>query len=80
MFSSTLKIEAICSSEESSASQTTRRHIPEDDTLNIFNGSQALTSEQTVKQIGLWRISTFLQRFLFIAPEVLLFHTFAADC
>jgi hypothetical protein len=34
MFSSTLKMEAICSSETSVASQqTTRRHIPEDDTL-----------------------------------------------
>jgi hypothetical protein len=33
-FSSTLKMEAICSSETSVASQqTTRRHMPEDDTL-----------------------------------------------
>jgi hypothetical protein len=35
-FSSTLKIEALCSSETSVATQrTTRRHIPEDDTLRI---------------------------------------------
>jgi hypothetical protein len=35
MFSSTLKMEAICSSETSvSSQQTTRRHIPEDDTLH----------------------------------------------
>jgi hypothetical protein len=34
-FSSTLKMEAICSSETSVESQqTTRRHIPEDDTLH----------------------------------------------
>jgi hypothetical protein len=34
-FSSTLKMEAICSSETSVASQqTTRRHIPEDYTLH----------------------------------------------
>jgi hypothetical protein len=34
-FSSTLKMEALCSSETSVATQvTTRRHIPEDDTLN----------------------------------------------
>jgi hypothetical protein len=33
-FSSTLKMEALCSSETSVATQrTTRRHIPEDDTL-----------------------------------------------
>jgi hypothetical protein len=37
MFSSTLKMEAICSSETSVASQqTTRRHIPEDDTLQCI--------------------------------------------
>jgi hypothetical protein len=36
-FSSTLKMEAICSSETSVASQqTTWRHIPEDDTLHIM--------------------------------------------
>jgi hypothetical protein len=35
IFSSTLKMEAICFSETSAASQqTTRRHIPEDDTLH----------------------------------------------
>jgi hypothetical protein len=35
MLSSTLKMETICSSETSVASQqTTRRHIPEDDTLH----------------------------------------------
>jgi hypothetical protein len=35
IISSTLKMEAICSSETSVASQqTTRRHIPEDDTLH----------------------------------------------
>jgi hypothetical protein len=35
-YSSTLKIEAIRSSETSGATQrTTRRHIPEDDTLQI---------------------------------------------
>jgi hypothetical protein len=35
IISSTLKIEAICSSETSVATQqTTRRHIPEDDTLH----------------------------------------------
>jgi hypothetical protein len=34
-FSSTLKMEAICSSETSVATQrTTRPHIPEDDTLH----------------------------------------------
>jgi hypothetical protein len=34
-FSSTLKMEALCSSETSVATQqTTRRHIPEDDTLH----------------------------------------------
>jgi hypothetical protein len=34
-YSSTLKMEAICSSETSGATErTTRRHIPEDDTLN----------------------------------------------
>jgi hypothetical protein len=34
-FSSTLKMEALCSSETSGATQrTTRRHIPEDDTLH----------------------------------------------
>jgi hypothetical protein len=31
--SSTLKMEAICSSETVETQQTTRRHIPEDDTL-----------------------------------------------
>jgi hypothetical protein len=37
-FSSTLKTEAICSSETSVESQrTTRRHSPEDDTLQIFD-------------------------------------------
>jgi hypothetical protein len=35
LFSSTLKMEAICSSETPVATQhTTRRHIPEDDTLH----------------------------------------------
>jgi hypothetical protein len=35
IISSTLKMEAICSSETSVATQqTTRRHIPEDDTLH----------------------------------------------
>jgi hypothetical protein len=34
IISSTLKIEAICSSETSVATQHTRRHIPEDDTLH----------------------------------------------
>jgi hypothetical protein len=34
-FASTLKMEALCSSETSVATQrTTRRHIPEDDTLH----------------------------------------------
>jgi hypothetical protein len=34
-FSSTLKMEALCSSETPIATQrTTRRHIPEDDTLH----------------------------------------------
>jgi hypothetical protein len=37
-FFSTLKMEAICSSETSVASQqTTRHHIPEDDTLHYFH-------------------------------------------
>jgi hypothetical protein len=37
IFSSTLKIEAICSSEISVATQqTTRRHIPEDETLQAY--------------------------------------------
>jgi hypothetical protein len=41
IFSSTLKMEAICSSETSVASQqTTRRHIPEDDTLHILSSLQ----------------------------------------
>jgi hypothetical protein len=36
MFSSTLKMEAICSSETSVASeQTSRRHVSEDDTLQV---------------------------------------------
>jgi hypothetical protein len=39
IISSTLKMEAICSSETSVATQqTTRRHIPEDDTLNFLRG------------------------------------------
>jgi hypothetical protein len=38
MFSSNLKMEAICSSETSDASQQTiRRHIPEDDTLHNYS-------------------------------------------
>jgi hypothetical protein len=37
LISSTLKMEAICSSEMSvEARRTTRRHIPEDDTLQFF--------------------------------------------
>jgi hypothetical protein len=37
-YSSTLKMEAICSSEMSGATQwTTRRHIPEDDTLHYHD-------------------------------------------
>jgi hypothetical protein len=37
IISSTLKMEAICSSERSVETQrTTRRHIPEDDTLHIL--------------------------------------------
>jgi hypothetical protein len=38
--SSTLKMEAICSSETSVETQrTTRRHTPEDDTLHVANTS-----------------------------------------
>jgi hypothetical protein len=38
LISSTLKMEAICSSETSVETQRiTRRHIPEDDTLHNFN-------------------------------------------
>jgi hypothetical protein len=37
-FSSTLKMEALCSSETSVATQrTTRRHIPEDNTLRTYH-------------------------------------------
>jgi hypothetical protein len=37
LFSSTLKMEAVCSSETSVSTQhTTRRHIPENDTLQLF--------------------------------------------
>jgi hypothetical protein len=39
IISSTLKMEAICSSETSVATQQTRRrHIPEDDTFQYYNG------------------------------------------
>jgi hypothetical protein len=38
IISSTLKMEAICSSETSVATQeATRRHIPEDDTLHNYS-------------------------------------------
>jgi hypothetical protein len=56
--SSTLEMEAICSSETSIASQqTTRRHIPEDDTLHnhscenpvgAVNSREEFQSEQPV--------------------------------
>jgi hypothetical protein len=43
-YSSTLKMEAIRSSETSGATQrTTRRHTPEDDTLHITSALQKLT-------------------------------------
>jgi hypothetical protein len=46
LFPSTLKMEAICSSETSVASQqTTRRHFPEDDTLFIASVSKGNVSE-----------------------------------
>jgi hypothetical protein len=50
-FSSTLKMEAICSSETSVDTQrTTRRHIPEDDTLhNALN----FYSRGSVSNVGL---------------------------
>jgi hypothetical protein len=44
IFSLTRKMEAIGSSETSVATQqTTRRHIPEDDTLNIMNVIRLMT-------------------------------------
>jgi hypothetical protein len=46
-FSSTLKMEAIRSSETSvETQQTTRRHIPEDDTLKKFDVLHVSTARQ----------------------------------
>jgi hypothetical protein len=43
IISSTLKMEATCSSERSVATQqTTRRHIPEDDTLLVISNLKLL--------------------------------------
>jgi hypothetical protein len=56
-FSSTLKMEAICSSETSVASQdTTRRHIPEDDTLHLRNAVTIL-----YRQNRFWTLATLQQ-------------------
>jgi hypothetical protein len=50
--SSTLKMEAICSSETSVETQrTTRRHIPEDDTLNSLSHSQQLLAGLYPEQV-----------------------------
>jgi hypothetical protein len=60
--SSTLKMEAICSSETSVETQrTTRRHIPEDDTLHIPDGYQYHTMTKPVV--------TYSQSVLFLCSE-----------
>jgi hypothetical protein len=52
LFSSTLKIEAICFSETSAVTQqTTRRHIPEDDTIQTTHKLED-NIEDTVKDTG----------------------------
>jgi hypothetical protein len=48
--SSTLKMEAICSSETSVATQqTTRRHIPEDDTLHNYRCENLKSSSYSTR-------------------------------
>jgi hypothetical protein len=55
--SSTLKMEAISSSETSDATQrTTRRHIPEDDTLDVRCSEESRTIISVLINIGMREI------------------------
>jgi hypothetical protein len=72
IISSTLKMEAICSSETSFATQqTTRRHIPEDDTLHNHR-SESLKSYILYHCIFIIIVITFTcylyWLFLFLCP------------
>jgi hypothetical protein len=61
-YSSTLKMEAIRSSETPGATQrTTRRHIPEDDTLQLFLNGIAFTLPFGLQSSELNEIFNFSQ-------------------